>query len=144
MDPYLSFDGGCEAAFSLYATCLGGRLGPLFRYAGSPMMDQVPPDWADKVMHGSLELRDRVLMGADAPPGTYQAAQGFSLSLQIANTDEAERVFRELAEGGKVLMPLEKTFWAARFGVLVDRFGIPWQVNCEGSDQAGTAERLLP
>ena len=132
MDPYLMFDGTCEAALSLYAKCLAGRMGSVFRYAGSPMMDQVPADWADKIMHASLELPDRVLMGADSPPGTYRKPQGFTLSLQIANTDEAERAFGALAEGATVIMPLEKTFWAERFGVLVDRFGIPWQVNCEG------------
>jgi PhnB protein len=133
MDPYLSFDGGCEAAFSLYAKVLGGQLRPVFRYGGSPMAERVPPEWHDRIMHATLELpAGRVLMGADAPPGTYRAAAGFSLSLQMSDTAEAERVFSALADGGTVIMPLEKTFWAERFGMLVDRFGIPWQVNCEG------------
>jgi PhnB protein len=74
-------------------------------------------------------------MGGDVAPDRYEEPRGFSLSLQIKSTTEAERIFRELGEGGRVAVPLEQTFWAARFGTLVDRFGIPWLINCEGSDQ---------
>ena len=130
--PYLSFKGDCEEAFTFYAKCLGGQLGGLFRYAGSPMADQVPPDWQDKVMHGSVKVGELELMGGDVAPGSYEPAKGFTLSIQITSVPDAERIFRELADGGRVVLPLEKTFWAARFGMLVDRFGIPWQVNCEG------------
>ena len=134
IEPYLAFKGDCEAAFKLYAACFGGHLGPMAAYGGSPMSKGVPPDWQDKIMHGSVVLGDRVLMGADTAPDAYEAPRGFTLSIQIASVTDAERIFRELAEGGNVVMPLEKTFWAERFGVLVDRFGIPWQVNCEGSE----------
>lgn len=136
MTPYLSFDGDCEAAFTCYAQCLGGQVGAIFRYGGSPMADQVAPDWADKVMHASVTVGGQVLMGGDVAPSGYEAPKGISLSLQIKDTAEAERVFRELAEGGTEVLPLEKTFWAARFGMLVDRFGIPWMINCEGADPA--------
>ena len=131
LTPYLSFNGECESAFKLYESCLGGKLGELFRYGGSPMADQVPPAWHDKIMHGSVALGDQVLMGGDVPPERYEAPKGFTLSLQIEGVADAERVFGELADGGTVVMPLEQTFWAARFGMLVDRYGIPWQVNCE-------------
>ena len=131
MDPYLSFKGDCEAAFRLYERCLGGQLGAIFRYGGSPMAGDVPADWADKVMHGTLTLGNRVLMGGDVAPDRYEEPRGFSLSLQIAGTAEAERVFYELAESGRILVPLAQTFWAARFGMVVDRFGIPWLINCE-------------
>jgi PhnB protein len=90
-------------------------------------------------MHGTLTLRDRVLMGSDAPPDRYEAPKGFSLSLQLTDVGEAERVFRDLSNGGTVVMPLAPTFWAARFGMLVDRFGIPWMVNCD--DAAAAAGR---
>jgi PhnB protein len=136
MNAYLSFHGDCEAAFGFYAEHLGGRIGEIFRYAGSPMADQVPADWQDKVMHGSVTIAEHVLMGGDVAPDRYEKPQGFSLSLQIRSTTEAERVFRALAEEGMVLMPLEKTFWAARFGMIVDRFGVPWMINCEASDDA--------
>jgi PhnB protein len=135
MTPYLNFNGQCEAAFKFYEQCLGGRLGPVFRYAGSPFANQVPADWQEKVMHGSVTVGDQVLMGADMTPDRYEEPKGFSLSLQMQSTANAERIFRELARGGRVLLPLEKTFWAARFGVVVDRFGIPWLINCEGLDQ---------
>ena len=83
MNPYLSFNGQCEAAFKLYEQCLGGQLGPIFRYAGTPLSDQVPADWQDKVMHGSLTIGGQVLMGGDVAPESYEAPKGFSLSLQI-------------------------------------------------------------
>jgi PhnB protein len=131
MVPYLSFKGDCEAAFKFYEQSLGAEPGGLFRYGGSPMADDAPAGWADKVMHASLKLGNQVLMGGDVAPDAYEPPKGISLSLQIKNTPDAERIFRDLAEGGKVLFPLEKTFWAARFGMVVDRFGIPWMINCE-------------
>jgi PhnB protein len=134
MNPYLSFQGDCEAAFKFYEQCLGGQPGAIFRYAGSPMADDVPADWADKIMHGSITIGDQTLMGADVTPDQYEEPKGFSLSLQIKSTADAERIFHELAKDGRVLMPLEKTFWAALFGMVVDRFGIPWMINCEASD----------
>jgi PhnB protein len=130
---YLSFKGDCEAAFAFYERCLGGERGAIFRYAGSPMSDQVPADWQDKVMHGSLTVGGQMLMGADVAPSSYEEPKGFSLSIQIESTSEAERIFRDFASEGRVVMPLEKTFWAERFGIVVDRFGIQWLINCEGS-----------
>jgi PhnB protein len=135
VSPYLSFKGQCEEAFNFYERCLGGQLGAIFRYGGSPMADQAPADWQDKIMHGSLTIGDLVLMGADVAPDQYEEPKGFSLSIQIKSAADAERIFRELSDGGRVVLPLEKTFWAERFGMLVDRFGIPWLINCEGSDQ---------
>ena len=135
MTTYLSFTGDCEAAFKFYEEILGAQLGALFRYAGSPMESQAPTGWSDKIMHGSLTLGGQALMGADIARDQYEQPKGFSLSLQIQNTTEAERIFKALANDGKVVMPLEKTFWAERFGMVVDRFNIPWMINCEGSEQ---------
>lgn len=135
MSPYLNFKGDCEEAFKFYEQCLGGKPGELFRYGGTPMAEHAPAEWADKIMHGSLTIGDQVLMGADAPPGQYEEPKGISLSLHTQSVEDAERTFNELAKDGKIVMPLEKTFWAARFGMLVDRFGIPWMINCEGTDQ---------
>ena len=139
MTTYLSFKGECEAAFKFYEQCLDGQLGAIFRYAGSPLADQVPADWQDKVMHGSFTFGDQVLMGGDVAPDRYEQPKGFSLSLQMQSAADAERIFHELAKDGTVVMPLEKTFWAARFGMVVDRFGIPWLINCEASDQPPAA-----
>jgi len=135
VNAYLSFNGQCEAAFKLYEELLGGQIGDIFRYAGTPLADQVPSDWQDKVMHATLTIGGQMLMGGDVAPDSYEAPKGFSMSIHIKGATEAERIFRELSQGGKVGMPLEKTFWADRFGMVVDRFGIPWLINCEGSDQ---------
>lgn len=128
---YLSFKGDCEAAFRLYEQCLGGQLGPIFRYGGTPLGADVPAGWSDKVMHASVSLPGLVLMGGDVAPERYDEPKGFSLSIQIGSASDAERMFADLAQDGRVVMPLEKTFWAERFGALVDRFGVPWLINCE-------------
>ena len=136
MNPYLSFKGDCEAAFNFYAQSLDGELGPTFRYGGSPFVNDVPADWSEKIMHGSVTIGDQVLMGADIAPDRYEEPKGFSLSLQITSTADAERIFDQLSKDGRIIVPLEKTFWAERFGMVVDRFGIPWLINCEKSIQA--------
>ena len=128
--PYLSFDGTCEEAFTFYAAVLTGKIEALMRFEGSPMAEHVPADWRSKVMHAGLSIGDQALMGSDGPPGRYERPQGFAVSLQIDDAAEAERVFDALAEGGTITMPLGETFWALRFGMLVDRFGTPWMVNC--------------
>ena len=137
LDPYLHFKGDCAAAFKLYEKCFGGRIQGTFTYAQAPEGQPVPPEWRDKIMHASLVIGDRVLMGCDAAPGHYSEPNGFSVSISVKNAAEAERVFNELAQGGKVKMPLQKTFWSERFGMLVDRFGIPWMVNCEQAAERG-------
>jgi PhnB protein len=131
INPYLSFDGECQAAFKFYETCLGGRIGAMLTYGETPMAANMAPDLRGKIAHARLMVRDQLLMGGDAPPGRYEASKGMSVMLGIEGEAEAERVFQALAEGGTVTMPLQKTFWALRFGMLVDRFGTPWMINCE-------------
>ena len=140
MTTYLSFRGDCEEALKCYETTLGARIGPIFRYLGTPMASDVPADWQDKVMHASLTIGEQALMAGDVAPERYDQPKGFSLSLQMHDPSEAERVFKELANGGRIITPLEQTFWAARFGMVVDRFGIPWLINCDGPD--ATAEAM--
>ena len=91
----------------------------------------VPADWGSKVMHASLFVGDNVLMASDAPPDQFKSMQGFSVSFQVDDPAEADRVFNALAEGATVTMPIAETFWASRFGMLTDRFGTPWMVNCD-------------
>ena len=129
---YLSFNGDCEAAFKYYVEVLGAKPALLFSYANSPTADVVPEGWENKIMHGSIMIGGRLFEGADAPPGRYEKPQGFALSLNVPTAEEAERVFERLGSGGKVLYPIAKTFWSERFGMVVDRFGIPWMINCEG------------
>ena len=131
LSAYVSFKGDCEAAFKCYEELLGAKLGLLFRYADSPMADVVPAGWENKIMHGSITLGRQLLEGADVPPERYEEPKGFSLSLNVATAADAERLFEQLGEGGRVVYPIEKTFWSERFGMIVDRFGIPWMINCE-------------
>lgn len=131
--PYLNFNGNCAEAFRFYEQCLGGQIVMMQKHGESPMKDHVAPEWQDRVLHVRLELGRQALMGSDTPPEHYQAPQGLFVSVSIGAAD-AERIFRALAERGRVTMPFEKTFWSPGFGMLVDRFGIPWMVN---TDPAG-------
>jgi PhnB protein len=130
-NPYLFFNGDCAAAFKYYEQHLGGRIESLLTHAETPMSDKMPPGWQEKIIHGRIAVGDTVIMASDAPPPHYHAPQGFSVSLTVADVAEAERIYAALADGGKVNMPLQQTFWAQRFAMLTDRFGIPWMVNCE-------------
>jgi PhnB protein len=136
MNPYLTFDGRCEAAFKFYEKVLGGKIEAMFPHEGTPAAEHVPADWRKKIMHARLSLGDKVLMGSDAPPDRYESMKGFSVTLGFDDPAEAERIFHALAENGTVQMPIQQTFWAARFGMLVDKFGTPWMINCEQAAQA--------
>lgn len=131
LNPYLFFDGQCEAAFKFYEKCLGGKITAMLVHEGTPAAEHVPPEWRNKIMHARLVLGDQVLMGSDVPPDHRQKPQGFSVTLGVDKPGDAERIFHALAEGGKVTMPIEETFWAHRFGMLVDKYGTPWMINCE-------------
>jgi PhnB protein len=134
----LSFNGTCEAAFRRYERCLDGTITFMLRWGHSPTPADVPADWGDKIYHATLKIGDIVIMGGDRPLDRYDQPKGFELVLSMDDPLVAERVFHELAEGGTIKMPLQATFWASRFGVLVDQFGIPWTVNCERVAQATT------
>lgn len=131
LNPYLAFNGQCEAAFKLYERVLGGKIEFTMTFGESPMGNDTPAEWRNKIMHTRLVVGDNVLMGSDAPPGRYEKPQGISISINVDKPTDAERVFTALAENGTVQMPIQKTFWAERFGMAVDKFGTPWMVNCE-------------
>ena len=132
VNPYLIFNGDCEAAFTFYAKATGGELGPLMRFGETPGCDDLPASHKDKIMHTNVVFGQTVLMGSDNHPShPYEGVKGCSVSLSVDSIADAERVFAALSEGGQVTMPLAQTFWAVRFGMLVDRFGVPWMINCE-------------
>lgn len=131
LNPYLFFNGQCEAAFKFYEKVLGGKIEAMLPHEGTPAAEHVPPEWRKKILHARLVVGDKVLMGSDAPPGRQEEMKGFSVTLGTDDPNEAERMFHALAENGTVRMPIEKTFWAVRFGMLVDQFGTPWMINCE-------------
>lgn len=133
LNTYLTFNGQCEAAFKFYEQCLGGKIVAMFTFAGTPAANQAPPEWLGKIMHATLRVGDSILMGSDPPPDHYKPAKGFTVNIAVEDAAEAERIFHALSENGTVGMPIQKTFWAERWGMVIDQFGIPWMVNCEGA-----------
>jgi PhnB protein len=127
---HLSFDGQCEAAFRNYQLLLGGELATMLRYGESPMAKQTPEAMHDKILHATLKLEDQELLGADVAPSDFERPQGFSVVLNPTDPMEGKRVFCALAEGGNVRVPFQETFWSPGYGMVVDRFGVPWEINC--------------
>ena len=103
----------------------------MMTYEDTPIDLPTPSDWRKKISHATFAHADFTIYGSDAQPGQYQKPQGFALQLNLSDPVEAERIFNALAENGTVQMPVQETFWALRFGVLIDQFGIPWLINCE-------------
>ena len=134
LNPYLTFNGQCEAAFKLYEKVFGGKIEAMMTFGSSPMAEQTPPEWRNKIMHARMSVGGKTLMASDAPPDRYEAMKGIMVTLGIDDPGEAERIFRALSERATIQMPIQKTFWAERFGMLVDKFGTPWMVNCEKHD----------
>ena len=130
LNPYLTFNGQCEAAFKFYEQCLGGKIAGMWTHAGTPAESQVPAEWRNKILHATLHVGDGALQGADVPPDQYEWPKGFSVTLSLKDAAQAEHIFHALTEDGTVTLPIQETFWAVRFGMLVDRFGIPWMINC--------------
>lgn len=129
---YLNFDGDCEAAFNYYAEHLGGKVVAMMKFADGPMAQQVAPQDRDRIMHAKLELGGHAIMGTDCTQDRpYQPIRCVHVVLGIDDPARAERLFAALAASGRVEMPFQQTFWAYRFGVVTDRFGVPWMINCE-------------
>jgi len=130
ISPHLGFSGQCAEAFAFYEKCLRGKIEMSMTYGESPMAAQMPPEAQKMIIHASLAIGDQRLSGADAPGERYKKPQGITIAIDVKEESEAERIFGELSRGGTVQMPLQQTFWARRFGMCTDRFGIPWMVNC--------------
>ena len=129
VQPYLFFDGRCEEAVEFYRGALGAKVEMLMRFKDCPEPEHKPsPGTEDKVMHASLRIGEATVMASDGECQGKSSFQGFSLSLTASDAAEAERLFNALAEGGQVRMPLTKTFFSPRFGMVADRFGVPWMV----------------
>ena len=131
VNPHLNFNGNCKEAFRYYEEALGGKIEAMLPHEGTEAAQHVPAEWHKKIIHARMKLGDSVLMGADAPPGRYTEPKGMTVSLQVKTPAEAERAFKALAEKGTVQMPITKTFFSERFGMVTDRFGSPWMVNCD-------------
>ena len=131
LSPYLMFNGNCEEALKFYEQTLGAKIDGVSKHAGTPSEEHVPPEWRDKVLHARFIVGNNVVMASDAPPGHYAPPQGMSIALGLNDAAKGEEIFNKLAENGTVQLPFSQTFWASGFGMCVDRFGIPWMVNCE-------------
>ena len=135
LNPYLTFNGQCDAAFKFYERVLGGKIVAKMTYGDMPADacggKEMPDAVRKLVAHVRLMVGDVALMGGDAPPDRYQKPQGTMVNIAVTDPGEAERTFSALAEGGNVVMPIQETFWARRFGMVTDRFGTPWMINCE-------------
>lgn len=132
LNPHLAFDGRCREAFEFYERCLGGKILTMLTYGESPMADQAPQEWRSKILHATMTIDGNIVFyGADSLPGQDQAPSGFHIAINTRDSEQAKRIFQALSEGGTVQMPIQKTFWAALFGVVVDRFGVSWEINCE-------------
>ena len=128
VQPYLMFEGRCEEAVEFYRKALGAEVTVLMRYKDSPDPSMCSPGTLDKVMHMSFRIGDTTLLASDGRCTGQPNFQGISLSLTAPNDSEAERLFAALADGGQVQMPLTKTFFSSRFGMVADRFGVSWMV----------------
>lgn len=129
---YLFFNGNCEQAVEFYRKALGAEVEMMMHFKESPEPPppgMVPPNWGDKIMHTSFKVGQTTVMASDGCGPEAKGFQGFSLSLAVSTDAEADRYFNALADGGKVNMPLTKTFWSPRFGMLEDKFGIGWMIN---------------
>lgn len=141
VNPYLNYNGDCEAAFNLYKSVFGGEFTYIGRFSEMPPQEGDKPladDEKNKIMHVSLPIsKETTLMGSDCPAayGPVKFGENISISINTDSPEEARRIFDGLSVGGKVTMPLEKTFWAALFGMFVDKFGIPWMVNYDEPQQ---------
>jgi len=127
----IHFNGQCEEALRFYERSLGAKIAFVMTWGDSPMASQAPAGWEKKVLHSRIALGDAEIVAGDIPTQQYERPRGFSILLSVDDTDAGERMFNALAESGTVMMPFEKTFWAARYGFVVDQFGVPWEVNCE-------------
>jgi PhnB protein len=131
VQPYLFFEGRCEEAVEFYRKALGAEVMALMRYKESPDQSMCTPGTGEKVMHGSLRIGETMVMVSDGRCSGQPSFQGFSLCVTVGSEADADRVFAALSAGGKVQMPLAKTFFSPRFGMVADRFGVMWMVYVE-------------
>jgi len=129
---HLCFDGQCREAIELYQKTLGGTIQTMLTYGESPMASSTDPRWHGRIVHATLVLENIELTGVDMIPDAYQRPQGFFVTLTVEGVARAKEIFTALCQGGVIRVPFEKTFWSPGFGVLVDRFGIPWEINTDG------------
>jgi PhnB protein len=128
---YLQFTGNCEEALNFYIKALGAKPIMMLRYSETPAAKESSKEMQQKIIHGRIAIGDNLIMASDGPADRVSSPGGFSINIGVETVEEAERLFKALSEKAEVFMPMEETFWAERFGMLKDQFGVPWMVNCE-------------
>ena len=136
---HLHFNGNCREAFDFYARTFGGKIVFSMTYGESPGAEKTSPESRNKIIHARIDFGGQFLLGCDTPAERYRTPEGFNVMAAVEQPAEAERIFATLADGGQVTMPVQETFWAHRFGMVTDRFGTPWMVNCAKPVGAVTA-----
>ena len=131
LNPYLHFNGNCEDALKFYEKALGAKRGMTMRYGDTPMAAQMPKEMHSKIIHARFTIGNDVIMASDAPTDRFKPYGGFTISINVDTAEEAERYYNALLEKAEIGMPLGETFWAVRFAMLIDQFGVPWMINCE-------------
>lgn len=137
VNPYISFSGNCEEAFDLYKSVFGGDFAASMRWKDNPECGEMSDEDKNQIMHIALPIGESVLMGSDTPTQMGEVVRGNGYTVAIGSKDlsESEKIFEGLSEGGQVIMPLQKTFWGATFGMLTDKFGVQWMLNCDEGGQ---------
>ena len=125
---YLNYGGNCEQAFRFYEQHLGGKITMMMTHGQQPNPSEVSPDWKNAILHARISIGQTELMGADVPPARFQPMRSVYLSLIVSSTEEAERIYALLTDGGQIFMPMEETFFAVRFAMLRDKFGTSWMI----------------
>ncbi len=125
---YLNYGGNCAQAFRFYEQHLGGKITMMMTHGQQPDAQNVPPDWKDAILHARMNIGETDLMGADIPPDRFQPMRSAYLSLLVNSTEEAERIYALLSDGGQIFMPMAETFFAFRFAMLRDQFGTSWMI----------------
>jgi PhnB protein len=126
---YLFFNGRCEEALEFYRSALGAQVEMFSRFKDAPEPGMAQPGMENKVMHASFRVGETLVMASDGRGGGQLRFEGFSLAITVPDEEKADKTFNALADGGKITMPLEKTFWAPKFGMVEDRFGVGWMVS---------------
>lgn len=129
--PYIFFDSNCREAFTFYEKLGIGKITDMISNKDAPAGQEYDPARADNIMHASLQIGDTLLMASDMPANWYAKPQSFNIHLTVDDAAKADKLFAALKDGGEVQMPLEKTFWAERFGACVDKYGIPWMISVD-------------
>ena len=135
VNPYLFLDGNCKEAFAFYEQALDAKIEDMMTWGDGPMANDMPPEVHDRVMHASLLLGEERIMASDeTPPENYKPINGIRVVINADGPEDAERFFANLSQGASIDMPMEETFWAKRFGMLTDKFGVPWMINCDNEE----------